>query len=65
MGSLPSRIRYSVGNIKLPDMTPEEVEAVRVKVWQEHKRRKPRQDAYRAFRSVGEFSDSGFKIKEA
>ena len=61
----PSRIRYSVGNIKLPDMTPEEVEAVRVKVWQEHKRRKPRQDAYRAFRSVEEFSDSGFKIKEA
>jgi radical SAM superfamily enzyme YgiQ (UPF0313 family) len=61
-----NNIRYSVSHIKMADITPDELEAIRTSYWQEHKAKKlaegPKHaDAHRVFTTVEEFSNLGFK----
>lgn len=63
-------IRYSVSHIRLPDISPDELENIRRSYWAEHKQRKidemaGRTDTYRRFSTVEEFSSAGFKTKIA
>lgn len=59
-------IRYSVSHIRMADITPDELEAIRTSYWQEHKARKlaegpKHKDAHKIFTTVEEFSNLGFK----
>lgn len=61
-------VRYSVSNIKLPDISADELEDIRRRYWADHKSRKiaegaGRTDAVVRFKSVEEFSGLGFKTK--
>ncbi len=59
-------IRYSVSHIRMADVTPDELEEIRRSYWQRHKAMKlaegrTRENVYRVFTAVEEFSHTGFK----
>ncbi len=67
----PNDVRYSVANIKLPDISREELESIRRDVWLKYKQNQTSDAQYtmikrpfKAFKDSSEYETAGFKHGE-